>query len=77
MKRFFAILLTAALSIGLFAGCKPDDQTQEGDESTLVLNAPNAMASFGNSAISGIETEEPADLTTQGTSEKKTVSTLV
>lgn len=77
MRRFFAILLIAALSMGLFAGCKPDDQTHEGDENTLLLNTPNAMVSFGNSAISGIETKEPADLTTQGTSEKKTVSTLV
>lgn len=35
------------------------------------------MASFGNSPIDGVETAEPADLTTVGTSEKKTVSTLV
>lgn len=35
------------------------------------------MASFGNSPIDGVQTQEPADLTTAGTSEKKTVSVLV
>ena len=59
----------------MFAGCSPDDN--EGDENALVLKTPNAMASFGNSPVSGVETAEPADLTVKGTSEIKTVSVLV
>lgn len=61
--------------VTMFSGCKPDEQ--KGDDGALVLNTPNAMASFGNSPINGVQTEEPADLTTVGTSEKKTVSVLV
>ena len=75
MKRLFVLLLTTALIMSMFAGCSPDDN--EGDENALVLKTPNAMASFGNSPVSGVETAEPADLTVKGTSEIKTVSVLV
>ena len=75
MRHIFVLLVATAMILTLFAGCKPDDNG--GDEDTLILKTPNAMASFGNSPVSGVETAEPADLTVQGTSQVKTVSTLV
>ena len=75
MKHIFVLLLATVMTITLLAGCKPDDH--EGDEDTLVLKTPNAMASFGNSPVAGVQTQEPADLAVKGTSAIKTVSTLV
>lgn len=90
MKRIITLLLIAAWIVMLFAGCKGNDPPgtngtdgtigtggQEGVDGPLVLKMPNAMASFGNAPVSGVQTEEPVDLTTSGTSEKKTVSVLV
>ena len=59
----------------MFSGCRPDDI--EGGGETVVLKTPNAMASFGNSPVAGVETKEPTDLTVKGTSETKSVSVLV
>lgn len=78
MKKLIALLLIMAMTATLFTGCTPQtNDPTEGGDGTLVLNMPKAMASFGNSPISGVQTTEPADLTTQGTSEIKTVSVLV
>lgn len=73
MKRIIAILLVMVLVLAMFAGCR----TEETKMNDPVLNTPSAMATFGNSAISGVSVSEPADLKTSGVSETKTVSVLV
>ena len=75
MKRFISLLLTTALITATFAGC--NFHGDKGENEVLILNTPNAMVSFGNSPISGVETAEPADLAVKGTSQIKTVSVLV
>lgn len=79
MKRIIALVLTAVLAFSLFSGCKEngDSTTQKEEETPMMLETPVAMASFGNSPITGVETVEPADLTVLGTSEIKNISVLV
>ena len=73
MKRIVALLLIMVMVMAILAGCKAEETTVNDP----VLNTPSAMATFGNSAISGITVSEPEDLKTSGVSETKTVSVLV
>ncbi len=71
MRENLALLLVTALVAGLFCGCGP-----RGEEAPQ-LSAPAAMVSFDPDAVPGVTVPAPADLTTSGTSEIKTVSVLV
>ena len=73
VKRVMAIVLVFASLLILLAGCLPEGE----NDVKLVLQTPKAMASFGNSPITGVKTEEPAGLTVSGKSEVKDVSVLV
>ena len=78
MKKFLSVLLAIILIVSVFSGCKEVNPPEtQGKEDPSEMITPKAMASFGNSPISGIETAEPADLKVVGTSEIKTVSVLV
>ncbi len=79
MKKILAMILAAALVLGLFAGCKKETDpaaTGEGDKQVNVVS-PVSMVCFDPNPVTGFTMEEPADLKTSGTSEKKTVSVLV
>ena len=82
-RKTWVILVAAILAVALTVPAlvwileDPGSQTPGGQPLVLQLNEPRAMASFGKSAIHGVETAEPADLVTAGTSDVKTVSVLV
>ncbi len=78
MKKTLAMLLTTALIMGLFAGCSfGGDPTGGKDDVKMELISPVAMVSFDPSPVAGFTMEPPADLTTAGTCQTKTVSVLV
>ena len=78
MKRWLSILLVMGVLLSLVAGCvQVEDPNPDEGEIVLNLQTPNAMVSFGRSAVDGVDLSEPADLQTIGTSETKNVSVLV
>ena len=87
MKRMLAFILAFVLITVMFAGCHQDKenpettkQTQDNNQTediALKLNPLTGSVWFGESAISGIQVPEPADLNTIGVSEMKTVSVKV
>ena len=79
MKRIITFFLIASLLLAIFSGCNGEnpEPTQGKEETPVMLETPVAMVNFGNSPIDGVQTAEPAGLTTLGTSEIQTVSVLV
>ncbi len=80
MKNLLAFFLVGVMIMGLFSGCKKEDPSATdptGGSVAVDLNEPVAMVSFDPAGVPGVTLQEPADLTTAGTSETKTVSVLV
>lgn len=86
MKRRLSLILAIVMLVSVFSGCHDDPNgTTDPTNTTNVdvgeiqvnLDSVTAMVSFGGSAVDGVQIPDPADLTTKGLSEKKTVSVLV
>ncbi len=78
MKRIISILLVCGVLLSLLTGCvEENDPNNSTGENVVKLDTPTAMVSFGDSAVAGVELEEPVNLKTVGTSETKKVQVLV